>query len=89
MTYYLIKWRDSNYDMATWEPEDSPIPDFKKSIENYENLRLVSFLMSYLSFKLHCCKGSLTVWALYAYFSDFKNAAFEPLVWCMSYQRNR
>ena len=44
VTYYLIKWRDSNYDMATWEPEDSPIPDFKKSIENYENLRLVSFI---------------------------------------------
>ena len=28
-------------------------------------------------------KGSLTVWALYAYFSDSQNAAFEPLVWCM------
>ena len=25
-------------------------------------------------------KGSLTVWALYAYFSDSKNAAFELLV---------
>ena len=29
------------------------------------------------------CKGSLTVWALYAYFSDSQNAAFELLVWCM------
>ena len=28
-------------------------------------------------------KGSLTVWALYAYFSDSQNAAFELLVWCM------
>ena len=28
-------------------------------------------------------KGSLTVWALYAYFSDSQNAAFELLVWCI------
>ena len=28
-------------------------------------------------------QGSLTVWALYAYFSDPQNAAFEHLVWCM------
>ena len=28
-------------------------------------------------------KGSLTVLALYAYFSDSQNAAFELLVWCM------
>ena len=28
-------------------------------------------------------EGSLTVWALYAYFSDSKNAAFELLGWCM------
>ena len=28
-------------------------------------------------------KGSLTVWALYAYFSDSQNAAIELLVWCM------
>ena len=28
-------------------------------------------------------KGPLTVWALYAYFSDSQNAAFELLVWCM------
>ena len=28
-------------------------------------------------------KGSLTVWTLYAYFSDSQNAAFELLVWCM------
>ena len=28
-------------------------------------------------------KGSLTVWALYAYFSDSQNAAFEFLVWCI------
>ena len=27
--------------------------------------------------------GSLTVWALYAYYSDSQNAAFELLVWCM------
>ena len=28
-------------------------------------------------------KGSLTVWALYAYFSDSQNAAFGLLVWYM------
>ena len=28
-------------------------------------------------------KESLTVWALYAYFSDSQNAAFELLVWFM------
>ena len=28
-------------------------------------------------------KGSLAVWALYAYFSDSQNAAFELLVWWM------
>ena len=33
--------------------------------------------------KKHILKGSLTVWALYAYFSDSQNAAFELLVWCM------
>ena len=30
-----------------------------------------------------CNQGSLTVWALYAYFFDSQNAAFELLVWCM------
>ena len=39
VTYYLAKWRDLNYDMATWEPEDSEVPDFKLHVENYENLR--------------------------------------------------
>ena len=34
-------------------------------------------------------KESLTVWALYPYFSDSHNAAFELLVWCMQYQCNR
>ena len=29
-------------------------------------------------------KGSLTVWALYAYFSDSQNAAFELLLWSCS-----
>ena len=33
--------------------------------------------------------GSLTVWALYAYFSDSQNAAVELLVWRMWYQYNR
>ena len=41
VNYYLVKWRDLNYDMATWEPEQSEIPDFKTHIENYENLRYV------------------------------------------------
>ena len=33
--------------------------------------------------KLLNAKGSLTVWALYAYFSDSQSAAFKLLVWCM------
>ena len=33
--------------------------------------------------------GSLTVWALYAYFSGSQNVAFELLVWYMLYQCNR
>ena len=33
--------------------------------------------------KINFIKGSLTVWALYAYFSDSHNATFEFLVWCM------
>ncbi|XP_052821460.1 chromodomain-helicase-DNA-binding protein Mi-2 homolog isoform X1 [Mya arenaria] len=40
-TSYLVKWRDLNYDMATWEPEDSEVPDFKASIDYYDNLRRV------------------------------------------------
>ena len=34
-------------------------------------------------FKCGVHKGSLTVWALYAYFSDPQNAVSELLVWCM------
>ena len=34
-------------------------------------------------------KGSLTVLALYAYFSDSQNSVFVLLVWCMQYQCNR
>jgi len=27
--------------MATWEPEDSDVPDFKGAVEYYDNLRFV------------------------------------------------
>ena len=33
--------------------------------------------------KMFSWKGSLTVWALSAYFSDSRIAAFGRLVWCM------
>ncbi|XP_052227577.1 chromodomain-helicase-DNA-binding protein Mi-2 homolog isoform X2 [Dreissena polymorpha] len=39
--YYLVKWRDLNYDMATWEPEDSEVPEFKSHVDYYDNLRRV------------------------------------------------
>ena len=35
------------------------------------------------TFRANTIKGSLTVWALYAYFSDSQNADFRLLVWCM------
>ncbi|XP_053379869.1 chromodomain-helicase-DNA-binding protein Mi-2 homolog isoform X2 [Mercenaria mercenaria] len=43
VTYYLVKWRDLNYDMATWEPEDSEVPEFKTYVEYYDNLRRIMF----------------------------------------------
>ena len=39
------------------------------------------FVLSFQLYKNQ--KGSLTVWALYAYFSDSQNAVFALLVWCM------
>ena len=48
----------------------TPPPPKKKDIRNFKHPK------KYL-------KESLTVWALYAYFSDSQNAAFELLVWCM------
>ena len=47
--------------------------------------KLVSNSFKDIALLLTCktCKGSLTVWALDAYFSDSQNAAFELLVWCM------
>ena len=55
-----------------------------------DNKFVISFLIFYENkarffiVDLHTdAKGSLTVWALYAYFSDSQNAAFELLVWCM------
>ena len=47
----------------------------QSEIQNSIPLTMNSYLPTY--------KGSLTVWALYAYFSDSQNAAFELLVWCM------
>ncbi|XP_065200189.1 chromodomain-helicase-DNA-binding protein Mi-2 homolog isoform X2 [Planococcus citri] len=38
-TMYLIKWRDLPYDQATWEEETKDIPNFKKAIEYYWDLR--------------------------------------------------
>ena len=51
--------------------------DVKKKLWQFKNLKP--------DFKkpTEAAKGSLTVWALYAYFSDSHNAAFEVLVWCM------
>ena len=52
----------------------------------------ISEIINFVNDKVSCfrpnaillnAKRSLTVWALYAYFSDSQNAAFEFLVWCM------
>ena len=38
---YMVKWRELNYDMATWEEDggDMEIPGIKKAIEEYTDLR--------------------------------------------------
>ncbi|GAB6031265.1 choline dehydrogenase 5 [Chamberlinius hualienensis] len=38
-TYYLVKWRDLPYDQASYEEEDADIPDLKKAIDYYLDLR--------------------------------------------------
>ena len=43
--WYLCKWRDLGYDQATWEKEDNNISDMKMHIENYENLRYLTFVI--------------------------------------------
>ena len=41
-TLYLIKWRELNYDMATWEEDggELEIPQMKRAIEDYFDLRV-------------------------------------------------
>ena len=50
---------------------------------NYFNHLLYIAALYLLFIPVSFIKGSLTVWALYAYFSDSQNAAFELLVWCL------
>nr|QVX32603.1 CHD3/4/5A [Platynereis dumerilii] len=40
-TWYLVKWRDLNYDQATWESDDSGILEFDKCVEEYHLLRSI------------------------------------------------
>ena len=46
----------------------------------FESVHIYNYYGNSLNLQM---KGSLTVWALYAYFSDSQNAAFELRVWCM------
>ena len=62
------------------EPPSPPHPPFLNILWKWNNL--VSVRPNYFIF-MGYGKGSLTVWALYTYFSDSQNAAFELLVWCM------
>ncbi|XP_014681188.1 PREDICTED: chromodomain-helicase-DNA-binding protein 5-like [Priapulus caudatus] len=39
VTYYLVKWKDLPYDQATWESEDVDIHGFKKSVDQYWEIR--------------------------------------------------
>ncbi|CAB0003885.1 unnamed protein product [Nesidiocoris tenuis] len=52
---YLVKWRDLNYDMATWEEESEDIPGLRKAIEYYHEMR--SFYMNESSKKSKGKKG--------------------------------
>lgn len=36
---YMVKWRELNYDQATWEEESDDIPGIKTAIEYYMDLR--------------------------------------------------
>ena len=42
-TWYLTKWRDLPYDQATWELEESDIPELSRHIEDYHNLRAIMY----------------------------------------------
>jgi len=37
--WYLVKWRELPYDTATWEADDSPVPDLNKFVDDYFDLR--------------------------------------------------
>ena len=65
--------------------EDGTHVPLKLNFNGYLEI-LVSYAFLKLELEMFQCiqvKGSLTVWALYAYFSDSQNADFELLVWCM------
>ncbi|RZF43693.1 hypothetical protein LSTR_LSTR010775 [Laodelphax striatellus] len=38
-TMYLVKWRDLAYDQATWEDESADIPNLKRAVDYYQDLR--------------------------------------------------
>ena len=56
---------------------------------NTKAVELKYMLVLYTSMSILKRLRIIDGWALYAYFSDSQNAAFELLVWRMNYQRNR
>ena len=62
---------------ANFQVQGSPFDILRNSIFESSRSWSGATLLCYFT------KRSLTVWALYAYFSDFQNAAFELLVWRM------
>ncbi|XP_039299734.1 chromodomain-helicase-DNA-binding protein Mi-2 homolog isoform X2 [Nilaparvata lugens] len=38
-TMYLVKWRDLPYDQSTWEEESADIPNLKRAVDYYQDLR--------------------------------------------------
>ena len=68
MKYFLCKWVVQMV-YYLW---------YKAFIESYYSICVKKTIEQiYQNMCLLICKGSLTVWALYAYFSDSQNAAFE------------
>ena len=68
---------------------NSPVLTYNSSVSHVNLLKqgLTTYRVDLYINVIYCSQiqvqGSLTVWALYAYFSDSQNAAFELLVWCM------
>ena len=37
--WYLCKWKDLQYDQATWETDDDTVPELMKQVDEYFDLK--------------------------------------------------